>query len=142
MAIQLIKKLADEIRQSDFCVAGIEMSPEFHLRLIYENQNLVEKSDDIQQCNIDRTVCDVPILFVGVDGEYYKLLNAEQYRQRVKLNDLLRIYGKKYANFKVFINHKDKIKNGELEQIKLLESMRDLVKRIDQSEIKIGLLSH
>lgn len=141
MGIHLIKKIADDIANSAFPVAAIAMSPELHIQLVHENLYHGGHDNQQQELNIDRTVCNTPIIFVSGGNDHYKLLDSEGYRLTRKLNDLLRIYGEKYNNFKVFINHSDKLSNGDSEQLKLIETLRDLSNRIEQAELKIGLLS-
>jgi len=142
MGVQLIKKIADEIARSGFDVVAIAMSPELHMQLVHENLQYDKDTGLHFESNIDRTVCNIPIIFVSGDKNHYKLLNGEGYRLTKKLNDLLRIYSDKYNNFKLFINHEDRINNGDNEHLKLIEKLRDLSNRINQTELKISLAAH
>ena len=92
MTVQLIKKLSDEIMNCGFEVAAVEMSPQFHLRFMRELVIDLDPSSG----TTDRLFLNIPIIFVHGDNEHYQLLNSEQYKLRIKYNDLLINYNKKY----------------------------------------------
>lgn len=134
MTVQLIKKLSDEIMNCGFEVAAVEMSPQFHLQFMRE---LVIDLDP-SRGTTDKLFLNIPIIFVHGDNEHYQLLNSEQYKLRIKYNDLLGIYNEKYNMTKVFISNGYKIENSHTTQFSQIKELENIVFRLNQLEKQIG----
>ena len=74
----MIEKLVSEIRASRFDVSAIEMSPQYHLKIVQEMVSNGAQEQD------SRMFMGIPILFVIGDDGYYSLLNVEQHKLRHK----------------------------------------------------------
>ena len=133
MTSQLIKKLSDEIMNCGFEVAAVEMSPQFHLRFMRELVIDLDPSSG----TTDRLFLNIPIIFVHGDNEHYQLLNSEQYKLRIKYNDLLINYNKKYNMTKVCISNGYKIENSHTAQFNQIKELENLVFRLNQLEQQI-----
>lgn len=116
-----------------FDVAAVEMSPQFHLRFMRELVIDLDPSSG----TTDRLFLNIPIIFVHGDSEHYQLLNSEQYKLRIKYNDLLINYNKKYNMTKVFISNGYKIENSHTAQFNQIKELENLVFRLNQLEQQI-----
>jgi len=139
--MQLIKKLADQLHLIDWEAQAIEMSPQFHMQLIGELVDIKE-GEVLERVGFSPDkFCNLPIIFVQNDKDYFKILNKEQYKLRIKYNDLLRIYRNKYGSLKIYINHSYKIENSIATEGLHLKELSNLVFRLNNLEHQIRLLS-
>lgn len=137
--MNLIKKISDEIYGSAGDVVAIEMSPRLHLNFVREL--LLSVGDCNDSCSSDRMFLGLPILFVHGDDSHYQLLDSNQYKIRVKYNELLKTYSEKYNRMNVFINGVDKMRNPvSMHQDELLY-LKSLVERLDNLQLQINNLS-
>lgn len=135
MGIRMIEKLIGEIKASRFDVSAIEMSPQYHLKIVQEMVNNGAQEQD------SRMFMGIPILFVVGDDGYYSLLNAEQHKLRHKHIDLLKLYKQKYKQFKLFINNGHKFESGKALQFTDTSELESIVQRLNRIENQIKLLS-
>ncbi len=141
MTVQLIKKLADEIASSAFEVVAIEMTPRRHLQLVHELVNSNGAMSEPDQAMNGLSFMNLPILFVHGDSDYYKLLNKDLHKLRIKHTDLLGIYNEKYNRLKVFISNSYKIENSNSAQFNQTAELESLVLRLNQIEQKMVMMS-
>lgn len=139
--MQLVKKLADQLHSIDWEAEAIEMSPHFHMQLIGELIDIKE-GEVLESVGFSANkFCNLPIIFVHNEKDYFKILNKEQYKLRLKYNDLLRIYRNKYGSLKIYINHSYKIENCIATEGLQLSNLSNLVSRLNNLEQQIRLLS-
>ena len=136
MGIRMIEKLVSEIRASRFDVSAIEMSPQYHLKIVQEMVSNGAQEQD------SRVFMGIPILFVMGDDSYCRLLNAEQHKLRDKYIDLLKLYKQKYKQFKLFINNGHKFESGKALQFTDTSELESIVQRLNRIENQIKLLSN
>ena len=142
MTVQLIRKLADEIASSSFEVVAIEMTPRLHLQLVHELVNSNGAVGELDVAVNGLSFMNLPIFFVHGDSDYYKLLNKELHKLRIKHTDLLGIYNEKYNRLKVFISNSYKIENTNTAQFNQMTELESLVQRLNQTEEKMRLMSY
>lgn len=136
MGIRMIEKLISEIRASRFDVSAIEMSPQYHLKIVQEMVSNGAQEQD------SRIFMGIPILFVMGDDSYCRLLNAEQHKLRDKYIDLLKLYKQKYKQFKLFINNTHKFESGAEVQFTDTSELESIVQRLNKIENQIKLFSN
>lgn len=141
MTLQLIKKVANEVKNSSFEVVAIEMTPRTHLLLVHELMSNCHELDDLTLGMNGLFFMNLPILFVHGDNDYYKLLNSDLYKLRVKHSALLGIYNEKYNRFKVFISNSYKIENSNTLQFSQIAELESLVLRLNQTEQQMLVFS-
>lgn len=139
--MRLIKKLSDNLQAIHWEVGAIEMSPQFHMQLLAELIAVqASGGNDSIEFN-DLVFMGIPIVFIHESSDYFKMLNKEQYKLRIKYNNLLRIYQEKYSQLKIFINHSYKIENAIATEGAHLNELNNLVGRLNHLNDQIRLLS-
>ena len=136
MGMRMIEKLIGEIKASRFDVSAIEMSPQYHLKIVQEMVSNGAQEQD------SRIFMGIPILFVMGDDSYCRLLNAEQHKLRDKYIDLLKLYKQKYKQFKLFINNTHKFESGAEVQFTDTSELESIVQRLNKIENQIKLFSN
>lgn len=121
-----IEQIREELNASNDAVA-IVMSPVFHARLMHEQ---------LEQWNLEdligKDVLGLTIIF-GEVAEGFKLLNTQEFKILKKNQDYLRIYKKKYEEYKSCINNMDKLINADAVVQDLIRDLSQLSKRIDDN---------
>lgn len=141
MTLQLIRKVANEVINSSFEVAAIEMTPRLHLQLVHELVSSGDENDCFKLSMNGLFFMSLPILFVHGDKDYYKLLNNDLHKLRIKHSNLLGIYNEKYNRLKVFISNGYKIENSNSAQFNQTAELESLVFRLNQIEGQMLLMS-
>jgi hypothetical protein len=142
MEHQLIKKIADEVINSSFNVAAIEMTPRMHLKIVHD---LMSNHSDIGDLTLGMNglyFMDIPITFVHGNGDYYKLLSSDLYKLRINHSNLLGIYSEKFNRLKIFISNSYKIENSNSAQFNQMAELGLLVLRLNQIEQQMKAMSH
>lgn len=142
MTVQLIKKIADEVGNSAFEVVAIEMTPRLHLQLVHELVNDSGLMREPDQAMNGLSFMNLPILFVHGDSDYYKLLNKDLHKLRIKHTDLLGIYNEKYNRLKNIISNSYKIENSNSAQFNQTAELESLVFRLNQIEQQMITMSY
>lgn len=113
-------------------VAAIEMSPRFHFGFV----QMLGMANPLTGVLLHQYQ-GLPVVLVHGDGDYFEVLNDQQYRLRLKHNELLKIYNEKYMNFRNFINGAYKITNIDTTKNNQLDELNRLCDRLASLEQQI-----
>lgn len=130
MIVVLCIDLKTKIQGLD-CAAAIEMPPKIHTLLSLEL--------GVDFCDL-RYFEGLPIVFIS-SGEP-NILNSDQYKMRVKYNEILGIYKEKYREYINFINNKNKFVNFDFRAGALLSELTRLSDRLVRIENQIKKITN
>lgn len=119
--------LINDLNNTNQSVYAIEMTPIFHDKLVTEmgcDKRLLE-------------INGLPIIFIHGANIDYKFIDIEQYRLRVKHNEILRIYERLYKRLLIIINGGYKIKDAQKIQDTIIVDLKKFVKRLNTIEEQI-----
>jgi len=113
-------------------VAAIEMSPRFHFGFV----QMLGETNPLSGVLLHQYQ-GLPVVIAHGDGDHCEVLNDQQYRLRLKHNELLKMYNEKYMNYRNFINGSYKIINIDTTKNNQLDELNRLCARLSSLEQQI-----